>query len=141
MSAVALGAIADARALDALTAALKDADPRVRERAAIALSRIARGQRRGTGPFPIADSNFKQLEHEIVRVQQVELEKVQKQLSKWQLDFGKGSASAWDSDSLDPREMVDAAMRQADRAFKQYEDNWRHFEQDKGLPEPGTKGR
>jgi hypothetical protein len=141
MSAVALGAIADARAIDALTAALKDTDPQVRERAAIALSRIARGQRRGPGPFPIADFNFKQFEREIAQVQQVEREKIHRQLSKLHLDFEKASAAAWYTDSLDPRELVDAAMRQADKAFKQYEDNWRQLEQDKGLPEPGTKDR
>jgi HEAT repeat protein/beta-lactamase regulating signal transducer with metallopeptidase domain len=141
MSAVALGAIADARAIDALTAALKDTDPQVRERAAIALSRIARGQRRGPGSFPIADFNFKQFEREIAKVQQVEREKIHRQLSALHLDFEKGSAAAWYSDALDPRELVDAAMRQADKAFKQYDDNWRQLEQDKGLPEPGTKDR
>jgi hypothetical protein len=37
--------------------------------------------------------------------------------------------------SLDPREMVDEAMRQADKAFKQYEDSWRQLEQAKEWPQ------
>jgi hypothetical protein len=30
--------------------------------------------------------------------------------------------------ALDPREIVDEAMRQADKAFKQSEDSWRQLE-------------
>jgi len=45
-AAAALGAIADPRAIDPLTAALTDPEPEVRERAARALGQIARGPRR-----------------------------------------------------------------------------------------------
>jgi HEAT repeat protein/beta-lactamase regulating signal transducer with metallopeptidase domain len=139
MSAVALGAIADPRAIDALTAALKDMDAEVRERAAVALSRIARGQRRRPGRFPVADRDFKQLEREVEKVHKVELEKVHKEMTRVYQDMEKASAAF--HGSLDPREMVDAAMRQADKAFKQYEESWRQLEQGKGWPQPDTKGR
>ncbi len=131
-----LGSIADARAIDALTAALKDMDAEVREHAARALGRIARGQRQGPGRFPVANLELKALEREIQNVQKVEIDKVHKQMAKVYQDLGHETNWSWSWGSLDPHEMVDAAMRQADKAFKQYEENWRQLEQGKGWWQP-----
>ena len=137
MSAIALGAIADPRAIDPLTAALKDTDPEVREHAARALSRIARGQRRGPGRFPVAD--FKHLEREFEKVNKVEvdMEKVHKQITKAYEHIEKTESAAGAFGSIDPHEMVDAAMRQADKAFRQSEESWRQLEQSKQWSETG----
>jgi vesicle coat complex subunit len=123
MAAIALGSIADPQAIDALTAALKDTDPEVREHAARALSRIARGQRRGGGRFPVANFEIKEWQQGVEKIQKVEMEKVHKQVAKAHQEM-----NSWSLGPLDPREMVDEAMRQADKAFKQYEDSWRQLE-------------
>jgi hypothetical protein len=135
MAAIALGSIADPQAIDALTAALKDTDPEVREHAARALSRIARGQRRGPGRFPVANLELRELERGIEKVQKVEMGKVHEHVAKAHQSMEKvyqnlemtKMKSSWVG-ALDPREIVDEAMRQADKAFKQSEDSWRQLE-------------
>ncbi len=66
---------------------------------------------------------------EIEKVQKVEIEKVHKQMARVYQDLENERNRSWSWGSLDPHEMVDAAMRQADKAFKQYEESWRQLEQ------------